>query len=172
MNQENFSPISLTLLCLVACAGLLAAGLWPFNFRAENHVALIAGGGLKFSALGERSKQDLGGLVFTPAPLVCPPERSCNAGQLSIELRLKADSDESSCLKRILDLRKPTGGESFYIGQWKSNFVVRSFNTPPAGGKPFREIGVSGVLVAGLESIVTLTSGPDRTVILVDGQPL
>jgi VanZ family protein len=45
-------------------------------------------------------------------------------------------------------------------------------NTPPAAGKPFMDIGVNGLLAAGLESVVTLTSGPEGTVIFVDGKPL
>lgn len=45
------------------------------------------------------------------------------------------------------------------LSQWKSFLIVRSFNTPPVGGKPYREIGVGEVLAAGRRSAVTIVSG-------------
>lgn len=163
--------ILLTAACLLCGLSLLAIGLWPFNFRADNHAVLLPNaGGLKFETPAERSKQDLGGMVFTPKPLACRSQDGCEAGALTIEIELRAENELSSCLKRIVEVRRPDGSTAFYLGQWKSSLIVRSFNTPPAKGKPYREIGAGGVLAAGRKSLVTIVSGPQGTDIHLDGQ--
>ena len=79
-------------------------------------------GGLKFAAPAERSKQDLGGMAFTPNPLACREKSSCEAGALTIEIELKAENELSPCVKRIVEVRRNDGSEAFYLGQWKSYF--------------------------------------------------
>ena len=163
--------IPLTLTCLLFGLSLLAIGLWPFNFRADNHVDLVSiAGGLKFEAPAERSKQDLGGMVFTPNPLTCRAQSSCEAGALTLEMGLKATTEESPCLKRIIDVRNADGTDAFYICQWKSSFLVCLFNTPPNIEKPYCRIGVESLLQAGRTSFVSITSGEKGTDIYVDGQ--
>ena len=171
MNDKHIPPFALTLACLAVLVGLLAAGLWPFNFRAENHVAQIPGGGLKFSAPSNSSKRDRGGIVFTAAPLRCHATADCRKGEFSLEIALAAGSEASTCLKRILDLRWPDGSEAFCIAQWKASFIVRTFNSPLAADEPYREIGVRDVLAAGRQSVVTVTSSGAGTHIYVDGRP-
>jgi hypothetical protein len=165
--------ILLTLACLLFGLSLLAIGLWPFNFRVDNHAELVPNaGGLKFAAPAERSKQDLGGMAFTPNPLACREKSRCEAGALTIEIELKAENELSPCVKRIVEVRRNDGSEAFYLGQWKSYLIVRSFNTPPSKGKPYREIGAGGVLAAGRKILVALVSGPYGTDIHIDGQPV
>jgi hypothetical protein len=167
MPRKHF----LTLACLLYGLSLLAVGLWPFNFRTDNHAVLLPnGGGLRFDAPAERSKQDLGGVVFTPRPLVCGGKGGCEAGTLSIEIDLSAENELSSCIKRILEVRKPDGSVAFYIGQWKAFLIVRSFNAPTAKGEPYREIGADGVLAAGRRSLVTIVSSPQGADIHCNGQ--
>lgn len=167
MPRKHF----LTLACLLYGLSLLAVGLWPFNFRTDNHSVLLPnGGGLRFDAPAERSKQDLGGVVFTPNPLVCRSQDRCEAGSLSIEIDLGAENEFSPCLKRILELRKPDGSVAFYLGQWKAFLIVRSFNVPPAKGKPYLEIGADGILTAGRRSLVTIVSRSEGTDIHCNGQ--
>jgi VanZ family protein len=149
---------------------LLAVGLWPFNPHATNQVRVLPDGkGLKFGAPDEHSKRSLGGMVFTPSPLTCQQRGGCTAGALSIAIELSADSDARSCIKRIVDFRRSDGSEVFFLGQWKSSLIVRSFNTPSAGGKPYREIGVGGVLSAGQTRLVSIVSGINGTRTYVDG---
>jgi hypothetical protein len=170
VNNNHIPPFALTLGCLAILGGLLAAGLLPLNFQTENHVAAIPGGGLKFSAPGNGSKRDPGGIVFTAVPLQCHAGADCRKGELSLEIGLAADSEASTCLKRILDLRRPDGSESFYLGQWKSSFIIRTFNSPPAAGRPYRETGVRNVLAAGRQSVVKVASSGAGTLIYVDGR--
>jgi len=163
--------ISLTLACLLFGLSLLAIGLWPFNFRAYNHVDLVTGrGGLRFEAPAEHSKRNSGGLVFTPNPLACRPAGGCEAGALTLEMGLKATTEESPRLKRIVDVRNADGTEAFYICQWKSSFLVCLFNTPPNLEKPYCRIGVERLLQGGRTSFVSIVSGERGTDIYVDGQ--
>ena len=170
MNAKPIPALALTLTCLAVVAGLLAAGLWPLNFRTENHVAPIPSGGLKFSAPSNSSKSELGGIVFTPLPLKCHATSGCREGEISLTIGLSAGSEACTCLKRILDLRGPNGSEAFYFGQWKSYFIVRTFNAPAAAGKSYREIGVRDVLAAGRQSVITVTSSSAGTSIYVHGR--
>jgi hypothetical protein len=148
------------------------AGLWPLNFRVANHADLLPDGkGLRFDAPVERSMQDFGGMVYTTEPLACRPAEACAAGVLTIEIELIAANEASSCLKRIVMLRPPDGAENFYLGQWKSSLIVRAFKSTRAGGKPYNEIGVEGVLAAGRTCVATIVSGPSETAIYIDGQP-
>lgn len=166
-------PAFATSACIIICAGLFLAGLWPFNFQLGNRAGLLPGGiGLRFDAPAVPSKQNKGGMVFTPNPLLCRSKETCEAGSLTIKLGLTADSEAGGCIKRILEVRRPDGSEAFYLGQWRSSLIVRSFNTPPAGGKPYREMGVGEVLAAGRRSMVTIASGLHGTDFYVDGRPV
>lgn len=149
---------------------LLVAGLWPFNFRAPNRVRVPPDGkGLQFEALDAPSKRNRGGMVFTPSRLACRKKGGCSAGALTIAIELSADGDARSCVKRIVDFRRADGSELFYLGQWKSTLIVRSFSAAPANGRPYREIGVGGVLAVGQTRRVSIVSGDHGTRTYVDG---
>jgi VanZ family protein len=163
---------TLTLSCLGLTAGVFAACLWPYNFTEANRVSVRpGGGGIRFEAPAMPQRQHPGGIVFTADGLRCRSNPSCERGVVSIEIRLKAETENSGCLKRIVDLRTPDGSEGSYIGQWESSFIVRAFALRPAGGKPYQEIGIAHALAAGRESCVTVSSGPEGTVIYLDGRP-
>ena len=150
---------------------LLVAGLWPFNFWTSNHAYLVPGGrGLKFDAPAEHSKGNLGGMVLTPNPLACRSQDGCEKGSLTIEIILSAEDEARSCLRPIVELRRSDGTEAFSLSQWKSFLSVRSFKTPPAGSKPYREIGVEGILAAGRTRLLTIISGPRGTDTYLDGR--
>lgn len=114
---------------------------------------------------------DLGGLLFTPAALAYPAGGAGQKG-VSIEIRLKASTELSECLKRIVEFRDATGAWAFSLGQWRSFFIARSFIPDRPGDKPKREIGIWDALEAGRESFVTVTSGPEGTALYLDGGSL
>ena len=100
--------------------------------------------------------------MFTPAALSYPVGAVGQKG-MSIEIRLMASSEFSSCLKRIVEFRDAAGAWAFSLGQWRSFFIARAFIPDQPEGKPKREIGIRGALEAGRESFVTVTSGPEGT---------
>ena len=149
---------------------LLAVGLWPFNPHAINQVSVLPDGkGLKFGNPDDYTKRGLGGMVLTPSPLACRQRGGCTAGALALAIELSADTDATSCVKRIVDFRRSDGSEVFFLGQWKSSLIVRSFNTPSARGKPYREIAVGGVLSSRQTRLVSIVSGIHGTRAYVDG---
>jgi hypothetical protein len=154
-------------LCALLIGGVGVACLYPFNFQATNHVRLRDGGqGLEFMAPEARSKQNPGGLVFAKG-LTCRGAGDCLPGEISIALSLAATSEAGGCLRRIVDFRGPDGKELFYVGQWKSYLIVRSFSD--AAGGSYREIGLKDALQAGRAVTVTIASGTGGTALFVDG---
>lgn len=171
MNPKRPSSTVLTWMCLAVCGAMAAAGLWPFNFQPVNHAALDpAPAGLRFEAPAERSKRDLGGIVFTPEPLKPSPQADARPGEVSLDIALRAAEESGSCLRRILDVRRPDGGEAFFIGQWKSYVIVRAV-APQGSGAPYRDAGLGHVLIAGRTIRVTIVSSAGGTTLFVDGQP-
>jgi VanZ family protein len=154
--------------------GLLLAGLWPFNFAADNHAVLMPdGGGLRFDAPAERSKQDLGGIAFTPNPLICLPKGGCDQGAITIEIELGVENEDGDCLKKIVELCRPDGSEAFFLAQWKSSFIVRTFIKPYAGGnKSYNEMGIDGIFAAGRRVRAAIVSMNSETAIYINGQPV
>lgn len=155
------------ILCMLPA--LFAAGLWPFDFRPENHVSFLPdAGGVRFEVSSTSLRSGPGGLLFTPAALAYPVGAAGQKGT-SIEIRLMASSEFSSCLKRIVEFRDAAGAWAFSLGQWRSFFIARAFIPDQPEGKPKREIGIRGALEAGRECFVTVTSGPEGTALYLDG---
>lgn len=164
-------PSPLTLICLGLSFGVLAACLWPYNFIETNRISVLpAGEGIRFEAPAVPEKNNAGGILFTPDGLRCRLNPGCEEGSVSVGIRLKAATETSGCVKRIFDLRAADGSEAFYIGQWKSYLIVRSFASGPADGKPYQEIGAADALAAAKESTVTVSSNPESTAIFIDGR--
>jgi hypothetical protein len=151
---------------------LFVAALWPFDFRPENHVSFLPdAGGVRFEVSSTSLRSDPGGLLFTPSALAYPVGAAGQKGT-SIEIRLMASSELSSCLKRIVEFRDAAGAWAFSLGQWRSFFIARAFIPDQPEVKPKREIGIRGALEAGRESFVTVTSGPEGTALYLDGSPI
>ena len=105
-------------LCMLPA--LFVAGLWPFDFRPENHVSFLPDtGGVRFEVSSTSLRSDPGGLLFTPSALAYPVGAAGQKGT-SIEIRLMASSEFSSCLKRIVEFRDAAGAWAFSLGQWRS----------------------------------------------------
>jgi hypothetical protein len=151
--------------------GVLAACLWPYNFIETNRISVLpAGEGIRFEAPAVPEKNNAGGILFTPDGLRCRLNPGCEEGSVSVGIRLKAATETSGCVKRIFDMREVDGSEAFYIGQWKSYLIVRSFASGPADGKPYQEIGAADALTAAKEHTVTVSSNLEGTAVSIDGR--
>ena len=142
----------LGLICLVITAGILLAGLWPFNFWPENKVRWLKDqNGVQF--FGQA-------IVFSqlPAYYSLPP--------CSIEFRLQSTTEESPHLGHIFSFLDEHGSETFFVGQWRSHLLL---GKGIHGKKNYREMGIRDVLKKGDKRFVTITSGVDGTNIYVDG---
>jgi len=142
----------LGLICLVITAGILLAGLWPFNFSPENKVRWL---------------QDQNGVEFYGQALIFsqfPAPYSLHA--FSIELYLQPTTESGSHIGHIFSILGDHGSETFFIGQWKSHLLL---GKGIHGKATYREIGIRDVLKKGDKRFVTITSGGDGTNIYVDG---
>ena len=71
-------------------------------------------------------RSDPGGLLFTASAISYPAGAAGQKGA-TIEIRLKASSELSSCLKRFVEFRGAADAWAFSIGQWRSFFIARAF---------------------------------------------
>ena len=162
----------LGLICLVITAGILVAGLWPFNFRPENKVKWLHDqNGVEFYGLSiiystillfQHSNFPLESATTIPSfQSSTIPVRS-----FSIELCLQSSTETSSYIGHIFSFLDDHGSEIFFIGQWRSHLLL---GKGIHGKSTYREIGIRDILRKGERRFVTITSGADGTNIYVDG---
>jgi hypothetical protein len=157
--------------CILFGLSLLVVGLWPFNFVETNRVSILPEGkGLRFEGPTNNKTENLGGIALTPLPLTGGKIEGGSSEGVSIEIWLRPATEESHCLKRILDVRNADGGERFFIGQWKSYAVARSFANRLDNHKPYLEIGIGNALSAERTVFLTVTSEHDVSAIYIDGR--
>jgi VanZ family protein len=124
----------LPFVCLVVSIGLLIAGLWPFRFLPPNNVHWIAGQpGLRF---------DRYGIVVANSPLFGPDRPSDPAKPFSIAIDLRPAEEPDNSLPRIFSVYDAQGRELFFIGQWKSELIVRISVAKDRTGRGYQEIGI------------------------------
>ena len=148
MDLLNVRKNVLGLICLVITAGILLAGLWPFNFWPENKVKWLQGqNGVEFYGQA---------LIYSTIPVK----------SFSIELCLRPTTEEIFHIGHIFSFLDDHGSETFFIGQWRSHLLL---GKGIHGKKTYREIGIRDILKKGDKRFVTITSGGDGTHIYVDG---
>lgn len=155
------API-LPVLCAAIVIGILLAGLWPRHVLSTNEaIWLKTRNGLHFKRFG---------IAYTPEPI-----SGWNAGPgqgrtVSIEIGVNAARISSYRLMRILSLYDDRGGERCFIGQWKSDVILRGRGPETSRNETYRELGANGVLTQGRERLLAIVSGGDGTAIYVDGE--
>lgn len=162
LNDRN--PRLLWGICLIILFILLAAGLWPFNFKAGNKVTWL-------------KSQD--GVHFYGQGIVVGSDIRNRGGKspfskksITLELWLRP-LQETTNLPHILTLFDGKSTELFLVGQWKSHLVVRSRTQDPVvrmRDKAYREIGLQHGLLKNQDTFITITSGTGGTVVYVNGK--
>jgi hypothetical protein len=142
---------------------VLVAGLEPFNFHPKNQVLWMKGrSGIQFGGRG---------LVLGAFDL---PPAAASAGSrqpITIELFIQSFVEPKDSLPQFFTALDENSEEDFFIGQWKSELVVRSRTRGRASASRYREIGVRGDFSKGKEQLVTIASGNPGTIIYLDGSP-
>jgi VanZ family protein len=147
----------LFLLCLAILAIILAAGLWPFNFRPENKVKWLGyTNGVHFYGRG---------IIF--AQLMVPTSQS---NSISIEVWVQPDNESLSRISRILSFCNAEKTETFFVGQWLSHLIVRARVLEPQNKWVYKEVGLRNVLPEGQRRFITVTADEKGTRIYVDGR--
>jgi hypothetical protein len=163
----------LNALVLIASAGILVAGLWPFDFHASNQVVVAKGGrGLVFGSSPENHSSSYGGIIFNRHPIRCDGPTACTAGELTLEIQLRAFTDKPGCVQRIIEVRRQNGAAVFRIGQWRYFLMVSALGDDDSRGNAAMEVGIPNALVAGTARFVTISSNREGTTTYLDGRPV
>jgi VanZ family protein len=153
----------LPLACLAISAGLLIAGLWPFQFRPANNVHWIDGQtGLRF---------DRYGIVYGQAPLFTPGGGFDFAKPFTIRLELVPRDEPSDYLPRILSVYDAGGRELFFLGQWKSVLNLNILERQRAYYLEYQETEV-GNFRKGAKRSILLSSGATGLTVYAEGKPV
>ena len=158
-SGKRKSPVP-GIVCLLITAGILVAGLWPFNFNPSNKVEWLRDGkGIRFYGQG---------MVVSKEPLVTRQTTS-RSGSITMELLIRSLKEHNNMVATILTLYMPHQ-EQFIFGQWKKELIIRIPAAKAAGQRRYREIGLANVLKKDTTHLITVSSRKETTDIYVDGQ--
>ena len=150
----------LPLICLAISLGLLFAGLWPFQFRPANNVHWIGGR----PACGSINY----GIVYGKEPLFAPGGPIDLALPFTIRMEVRPREEPSGSLPRILSAYDGDGRELFFLGQWRSELILRILKEERSFHLRYRETGAGGLRKDVTHSIV-LRSDNHVLTLFVDG---
>jgi len=141
--------------------GILAFGLWPFNFYSRNRVEWLSNGdGIHFDGYGE---------AYSRSPW---NQHGSTDPDLGVTIELWARSGEKkyhevSGLFSIID----SSPECFSIGQSGPDVLVRGEFTDGIHHPYVRSIYIDDAFQQGQTRFIALTSGPQGTQLYLDGVP-
>ena len=154
--------ISTATICIALSLGLLFAGLWPFRFRTANNVRWIGGSpGLRFEPIG---------IVSGKVPLFGPGGPVDLALPFTLRMEVRPFEEPSGSLPRILSAYDGDGRELFFLGQWKSEVILRILKEERYFHIRSRETGAGGLQEDVTHSIVVRSENHALT-LFVDGVP-
>jgi VanZ family protein len=161
----------LGILCLVMTAGLLFAGLWPFDLSPKNRAYWIPNEeGLHFEGQNRDWKLSVGGIAYTPSPLISVKPAPSEKGSFTIEILLKPAVVINSGVPHILGFIDSSGKDAFYLGQWKQSLIVRWFTYDQSGKRWKKEIGVRDTLIKDKTQRLTLVWNRTVCSVYVNGE--
>lgn len=138
--------------------GILIATLWPFNFFPKNRISWLVGtNGIRFVGPG---------VVVTKAPLKMEggePGEPC-----SLELLLRPASIEVS--DTILNFYTPDNPKQLLLRQWTHGLVVTNDVVNAQKKLKRTQLDVDHAFQAEKLLLLTLTSGPNGTVVYLNGR--
>src|SRR4030042_1115315 len=160
---------SVSLLILVTIVTLLF-GLWPLNFFSENCVRWLSRqDGIQFYKQGRSTRRASGGVIYSDSP-VDVRTRSHIFVPTTIEIYVEPHEGKGSGLAHIFSFHDGYPLSSLVIGQWKTELVIRSRDNQNDARDTYREIDLNDGLNANEKKLFTITSGPERTEIYINGK--
>jgi len=148
------------LVCLTISMGLLLAGLWPFDFYPKNNVQwIVEDNGLRF---------DRYGIAFIKRLVFSSTEGVDLSKPFTILMKVRPRDDPADSLPRILSVYEDDGREILFIGQWKTELILRIYEDDRSNPARHRETGVNK-LHRDEKRTVAICSDEKRMSIYVDG---
>jgi VanZ family protein len=149
-------------ICVALTLGLLFSGLWPFRFRTANNVRWIGGShGLRFESFG---------IVSGKEPLFGPGGPVDLSLPFTLRMEVRPREEPSGSLPRILSAYDDNGRELFFLGQWRSELILRILKEERLFHLRYREAGAGGLQKDVTRSIV-MRSDHHVLTLFVDGAP-
>ena len=145
----------LGLICLAAVGGLLWLGLWPFRRPRNDATWLDKQNGLRLSGYGT---------VFSADSFQMAVSEETAESSLEIWVEPALTIDTST----LLAFSTPKYPLQFAMQQHLSTLVLKQ--RIPGDTRHRAAVGVAGVLHEGKSVFVTITSGPGKTSIYIDGR--
>ncbi len=147
----------LGILCAIAIIAVLIATLWPFDFFPLNRVSwLPEGNGIRFGGAG---------LVVTKAPLMAGGTEASKSCSLEIFLR----PTSIKFVYTILSFYVPNNPRQFLVRQYTDGLLVSHDFVDPLNKLKTTKFDVDHAFEQGKLLLLTMTSGPNGTVVYLDG---
>jgi VanZ family protein len=147
----------LAILCGIAVMAMLFATLWPFNPFPRNRVSWLPDtNGIRFGGPG---------LVLSKTPLRADGAESGNS--CSLELLLRPASIDVSTT--ILSFYSPDNPQQFAVRQWTDSLLVTRDLVIAENKMKRTKFDVDHVFQPAKRALLTITSGPNGTVVYSNG---
>jgi len=161
---SDMRPNLLCFSCLFLWLGLMLAGLWPFNFRPRNRVNWLPGAqGLHFNQYGQIYGQTP--LRLKPAPAI---EASSPGFTLELGVSPPANYDTISTILCVCD---PAQKRDLTLQQWGTFLMVHGYFHDVTSGGTLASLWMGHIGSIERPAWLTITSGPEGTMVYVDGRP-
>ena len=133
---------------------ILIAGLWPFNFLAQNNAGFGNNGSLHISPPAA---------VYTPVP----PQKLLNINRFTILINLSSEFEGSNGHGGILNYSLDYEHQNFMAGQWKDGLF---FRLKAADNEKMIHIGAGEVFKKGEKTWLAIVYDGDSLYIYKDGK--
>jgi len=155
--------VLLWVVCILICAILLTAGLWPLDFKPENRVKWLPDeNGIRFFGKG---------MIYSSNPFNSSKDRDVH-GAVSIEFWAQPNPERNWGLPRILAFCDKQKTETFFIEQWRSELILRYEKITGTGREKrrYRQIGLPNAFSNDVKHFISVASGTAGTAFYLDGQ--
>jgi hypothetical protein len=141
-------------------AGLLVAGLHPFNFFPRNQVAwLTRENGVELGGYGEV----YGSKVLEPV------DRGRSEVEFSLELLVMSYEGTKPSIEKLVSVYRAQTEEHFAIERWTTNLVLAGWFRDASKEIVFRRLFCGPTLATNARRFITITRGPEGTTVYLEG---
>jgi VanZ family protein len=162
MSTETRPSLGL-IVSLLLWIGLLVFGLWPFNFLPTNKVHWVSSGpGMIFDHYGQ---------VYSLGRWSLQSSQAQGPMKFSFEFWLTPQADYET-FSAILCVCSSRGHSDLMVAESGPDLVVVGQFRKRDGTSGLHYLWYDGAAATGERRFLTMTSGPDGTVLYLDGKPL
>ena len=148
----------LGILCWIVIAGVLVCTLWPFDPFPANQVSWLPdSNGIRFGSHG---------VVFSKGPLLTEP--TAGRGACTLEILLRPASVDGGYT--ILSIYAPGNPKRFRVRQWTDGLLVSRADLEAGQKAKTQKFDVDHAFQAGTLLLITMTAGPNGTIVYLDGR--